>query len=40
MGIRKSFFSETAVVKHWNVLPMEALEVFKGYMDVALKNMI
>lgn len=42
MDIRKHFFLER-MVKHWNWLSREAgespsLEVFKGWMDVALRD--
>jgi len=44
LGIRKKFFT-TRVVKHWNRLPREAVDVssvelFKARMDGALSNLV
>ncbi|KFM03025.1 hypothetical protein AS27_15527, partial [Aptenodytes forsteri] len=44
LGIRKKFFT-MRVVKHWNMLPREAvdapsLEVFKTRLDGALSNLV
>jgi len=43
-NIRKNFFSKR-VVKHWNMLPREAVElpsqeVFKRHVDMALWHMV
>jgi len=39
MDIRKNFFPER-VIKHWNRLLREVVEVFKRHVDVALGDMV
>ncbi|KFV43386.1 hypothetical protein N341_08494, partial [Tyto alba] len=44
LDIRKNFFTER-VIKHWNRLPREVVELpylegFKRHIDVALKDLV
>ena len=39
LDIRKNFFTER-VMKHWNRLSRESLEVLKRYVDVALRDVV